>query len=310
MAAHTLKGSARAVGAWPLATIAEDAERMRGLPPATARAAVDSSRLEEAASRCDAISSPRCPASADLRRTASPACNGLNLLAAPTIGAEQTTAGSRRPCPAADRAPASPRGSRAHEMAKITFIQPDGSEPDGRGRARRDRHGSRQAQRRPRHRGRMRRRLRLRNVPRLRRRCLAREDRQAGRDGRGYARLRLRRARGEPPELPDQGDAGASTASSCACRRSSSETSGAKGSGMSSESQLGTSAGGCPIETDAVIIGAGPVRPVRRVRARPRRHQGARRRHPRQAAAASAPSSIPRSRSTTSRACPSSPARS
>ncbi|MFA6139161.1 MAG: Hpt domain-containing protein [Hyphomicrobium sp.] len=48
MAAHTLKGSARAVGAWPLATIAEDAERMRGLPAAMARAAV-ADRLEEAA---------------------------------------------------------------------------------------------------------------------------------------------------------------------------------------------------------------------------------------------------------------------
>ena len=28
MAAHTLKGSARAVGAWPLAALAEDAERL------------------------------------------------------------------------------------------------------------------------------------------------------------------------------------------------------------------------------------------------------------------------------------------
>jgi hypothetical protein len=48
MAAHTLKGSSRAVGAWHLATIAEDAERMRGLPPATARTAVVG-RLEVAA---------------------------------------------------------------------------------------------------------------------------------------------------------------------------------------------------------------------------------------------------------------------
>jgi HPt (histidine-containing phosphotransfer) domain-containing protein len=48
MAAHTLKGSARAVGAWPLATIAEDAERMHGLPTATRRGAVVD-RLEEAA---------------------------------------------------------------------------------------------------------------------------------------------------------------------------------------------------------------------------------------------------------------------
>jgi hypothetical protein len=48
LAAHTLKGSARAVGAWPLATIAEDAERMHGLPAASARGAVVG-RLEVAA---------------------------------------------------------------------------------------------------------------------------------------------------------------------------------------------------------------------------------------------------------------------
>ena len=48
MAAHTLKGSARAVGAWPLATIAEGAERLHGLPDADARYAVVR-RLEAAA---------------------------------------------------------------------------------------------------------------------------------------------------------------------------------------------------------------------------------------------------------------------
>ena len=48
MAAHTLKGSARAVGAWPLATIAESAERLHGLPDADARCAVVH-RLEAAA---------------------------------------------------------------------------------------------------------------------------------------------------------------------------------------------------------------------------------------------------------------------
>jgi HPt (histidine-containing phosphotransfer) domain-containing protein len=48
MAAHTLKGSARAVGAWSLATIAESAERLHGLPDADARCAVVRS-LEEAA---------------------------------------------------------------------------------------------------------------------------------------------------------------------------------------------------------------------------------------------------------------------
>ena len=41
--------------------------------------------------------------------------------------------------------------------------------------------------------------------------------------------------------------------------------------------------GAVPIETDAVIIGGRPGRAVRGVRARPRRHQGARHRHSRQA---------------------------
>lgn len=48
MAAHTLKGSARAVGAWPLATIAESAERLKPLPDASERGQVVR-RLEEAA---------------------------------------------------------------------------------------------------------------------------------------------------------------------------------------------------------------------------------------------------------------------
>ena len=48
IAAHTLKGSARAVGAWPLATIAEGAERLHGLPDADTRCAVVH-RLEAAA---------------------------------------------------------------------------------------------------------------------------------------------------------------------------------------------------------------------------------------------------------------------
>jgi HPt (histidine-containing phosphotransfer) domain-containing protein len=49
MAAHTLKGSARAVGAWPLATIAESAERLHALPDVAARRDVVR-RLEKAAS--------------------------------------------------------------------------------------------------------------------------------------------------------------------------------------------------------------------------------------------------------------------
>ena len=48
IAAHTLKGSARAVGAWSLATIAESAERLRPIPDAAAREQVIE-RLEVAA---------------------------------------------------------------------------------------------------------------------------------------------------------------------------------------------------------------------------------------------------------------------
>jgi len=48
IAAHTLKGSARAVGAWPLATIAENAERLGPIPDAAARRQVIE-RLEVAA---------------------------------------------------------------------------------------------------------------------------------------------------------------------------------------------------------------------------------------------------------------------
>ena len=48
LAAHTLKGSARAVGAWSLATIAESAERLHGLPDSDARCALVH-RIEAAA---------------------------------------------------------------------------------------------------------------------------------------------------------------------------------------------------------------------------------------------------------------------
>jgi HPt (histidine-containing phosphotransfer) domain-containing protein len=48
MAAHTLKGSARAVGAWPLAALAEDAERLASNADAGMRAAIVG-RLEAAA---------------------------------------------------------------------------------------------------------------------------------------------------------------------------------------------------------------------------------------------------------------------
>lgn len=48
IAAHTLKGSARAVGAWSLATIAESAERLLPLPDAEVRNLVVR-RIEEAA---------------------------------------------------------------------------------------------------------------------------------------------------------------------------------------------------------------------------------------------------------------------
>src|SRR3954454_19685389 len=52
----------------------------------------------------------------------------------------------------------------------------------------------------------MRRRLRLRDLPRLCRRGMAREDRWPFADGRGHARLRLRRAAEFAAFLPDQGD--------------------------------------------------------------------------------------------------------
>jgi len=48
LAAHTLKGSARAVGSWSLATIAESAERLHGLPDSDARCALVH-RIEAAA---------------------------------------------------------------------------------------------------------------------------------------------------------------------------------------------------------------------------------------------------------------------
>ena len=48
IAAHTLKGSARAVGAWPLASLAENAERLHNLPDAKERRQVVL-RLEQAA---------------------------------------------------------------------------------------------------------------------------------------------------------------------------------------------------------------------------------------------------------------------
>ncbi|MBC7832178.1 MAG: Hpt domain-containing protein, partial [Hyphomicrobium sp.] len=47
-AAHTLKGSSRAVGAWPLAVLAEDAERLTTNADSGMRAAV-LRRLEAAA---------------------------------------------------------------------------------------------------------------------------------------------------------------------------------------------------------------------------------------------------------------------
>jgi HPt (histidine-containing phosphotransfer) domain-containing protein len=48
IAAHTLKGSARAVGAWSLATLAETAEKLHDLPDASERRQVVG-RLEQAA---------------------------------------------------------------------------------------------------------------------------------------------------------------------------------------------------------------------------------------------------------------------
>lgn len=59
-AAHTLKGSARAVGAWRLARLAEEAERLGGAPDGNARDEV-LRHLDEAAAeaRTHIVSLPR-----------------------------------------------------------------------------------------------------------------------------------------------------------------------------------------------------------------------------------------------------------
>ena len=61
IAAHTLKGSARAVGAWSLATIAESAEKLQRLPDAGERGQVVR-RLEEAAGEARAYIASLCHA--------------------------------------------------------------------------------------------------------------------------------------------------------------------------------------------------------------------------------------------------------
>jgi len=58
MAAHTLKGSARAVGAWPLAALAEDAERLTTNADSGRRAAI-LRRLETAADEARAYIAAR-----------------------------------------------------------------------------------------------------------------------------------------------------------------------------------------------------------------------------------------------------------
>ena len=173
-----------------------------------------------------------------------------------------------------------PHGVLAQRMVKITFIQPDGSE-----QVVETEPGVTLMEA-----------AKLNNVPGIEAECggacacatchvyvddgLAREDRHALADGRGHAGLRLRRARGEPPELPDQADAGARRA-----RRA----------------RAGEAVLKCAREADELNACAElrpPRRPDRdrcrdhrrrsrralcRVRAGARRHQGARRRHPRQA---------------------------
>ena len=58
MAAHTLKGSARAVGAWPLAALAEDAERLTTNADSGRRTAI-LRRLETAADEARAYIAAR-----------------------------------------------------------------------------------------------------------------------------------------------------------------------------------------------------------------------------------------------------------
>ena len=159
-----------------------------------------------------------------LSRTALPA--GLNLRRRPANTPRGRNGPRRYGRPMAASRPIRIRSSAQEtcpSMAKITFIQPDGTEQvvdaepgmtvmeaakknlvDG-------------------HRGRMRRGLLLRDLPRLCRRGLAREDRRALGDGGGHARLRLRRAPLEPPQLPDQGHRRPRRPHRRRCRRSSSE---------------------------------------------------------------------------------------
>jgi HPt (histidine-containing phosphotransfer) domain-containing protein len=61
VAAHTLKGSARAVGAWSLATLAERAEKLHALPDAVERGRVVRG-LEEAAGEARAYIASLCRA--------------------------------------------------------------------------------------------------------------------------------------------------------------------------------------------------------------------------------------------------------
>ena len=93
-------------------------------------------------------------------------------------------------------------------MARITFIQHDGTENTVEAEPGMTVMEAAVKNSIPRYCGGMRRCLRLCDMPCLRGRGLARGDRPAGADGRGHARFRLRHPPGEPAELSDQSDRG------------------------------------------------------------------------------------------------------
>ena len=183
-ATHTIKGSASAIGAWRLARFAEMAERIDVEATGRARGPPRRGRRRRRHGDRGGVPVHRAPATRppEARRTTASG-QGLNLRDRPA----NTPRGrngplSRRPARWPRPAVRSQHERSAQEacrpMAKITFIQPDGSEQVVDRRARHDRHGDGQEEPGRRHRGRVRRRLLVRHLPRLCRRGLAREGRR------------------------------------------------------------------------------------------------------------------------------------
>ena len=179
--AHTLKGSARGIGAWRLARRPKRSKLRRPRRDRrVCQAALScSASLRSASAR--AASPAICAHTSDRRRIGSAVVAARMRLAC--------TSASHIGC--ARAAASGPSIPQSVSMPKITYIDHARHRSHGRGRDRLDRHGNGDQERRPRHRGGMRRRLRLRDLPRLCRRGLAREGRRAVADGRGHARFRL-----------------------------------------------------------------------------------------------------------------------